>query len=327
MKTAEILVYFFAFVLLEWSYILVARRLRIIDKPNHRTMHSGQIVRGGGALFVLAYCAYFIYSDNDNYFFLIGLLLLAAISFIDDIRNLPGSFRLVFQVFSVVMMLYDVGIFEIWNWLFIISAIIIVTGVLNAFNFMDGINGITAGYSCSLLLILLIINEQLIKFADTNVIIFLLIGTLSFSVFNFRKRALCFAGDVGSITIGLIIAYLIINLIISSGSLLWILLLLIYGLDVVITIVQRIRNKENIFEPHRKHLFQVAINRLNVSHLLVSTIYSVAQFLIGLIVLLIYSFQTEHQLLWAIVLMISGAAFYLIIKTKITGSVWLSDSY
>ncbi|WP_288242937.1 UDP-GlcNAc--UDP-phosphate GlcNAc-1-phosphate transferase, partial [uncultured Bacteroides sp.] len=177
------------------------------------------------------------------------------------------------------LMFYQWGLFSL-SWWWIIVALIICTGIINAYNFMDGINGITGGYSLVVLVALAYINVQIIPFIEPALIYTVLCSVLVFCFFNFRKKAKCFAGDVGSVSIAFIILFLIGKLIITTGDFSWIVLLSVYGVDSVLTIIHRLMLHENIGLPHRKHMYQLMANELKMPHVVVSLIYMAVQALV-----------------------------------------------
>lgn len=264
-------------------YIYLAKKLNITDKPNNRSSHSLITVRGGGIIFPIAAFAWFFGSGFQYPIFFIGLSIICLVSFLDDIFQLGSRVRLVLQFGSILLLFSEIGfeLFPYWIW---IIAIIVSTGILNTFNFMDGINGITAGYSISVLIGLWTINNFQIEFISNEFIYFIAISVLVFSIFNFRKKAKCFAGDVGSISIAFILVFMLALLIVKTENPIYILFLSIYGVDSILTIFYRIWSKENIFEAHRKHIYQLMANELKLSHLLISSIYSALQLLICYIV-------------------------------------------
>jgi len=142
---------------------------------------------------------------------------------------------------------------------------------------MDGINGITGGYSLVVLVALAYINAEITAFIEPALINTVLCSVLVFCFFNFRKKAKCFAGDVGSVSIAFILLFLIGKLIITTGDFSWIVLLSVYGVDSVLTIIHRLMLHENIGLPHRKHMYQLMANELKIPHVVVSLIYMVAQ--------------------------------------------------
>ena len=276
--------------ILELLYFRIADKYNIIDKPNHRSSHTQITLRGGGIIFPIAFVLYFVVSvayrkdyflPEDYWSFGLGLLALSTISFLDDILDLSSKLRLLFHFVAVTLLIYFLGLFTsapIW---FIPLVYIFVIGVLNAYNFMDGINGITGVYSLVMLLTFYYINQYGVIFTDAHFIIYPILASLVFLFFNFRKKAKCFAGDVGSMSIAFWVLALLGLLVVKTQELTYLLFIGVYGIEVIFTIIQRIKMKENIFEAHRHHLYQLLVNKMKWSHLLVSTMYGVIQLLIN----------------------------------------------
>lgn len=265
--------------LAELFYFKVADKYNIIDKPNERSSHTRITLRGGGVIFYFGALVYFLTSGFEYPWFMLALTFVAIISFIDDIRSTSQKLRLVFHFSAMALMFYQWGLFSL-SWWWIIIALIICTGIINAYNFMDGINGITGGYSLVVLLSLAYIDEEVTPFVEQDLIYTVIMSVLVFCFFNFRKKARCFAGDVGSVSIAFILLFLLGKLIIQTGDFSWIILLSVYGVDSVLTIFHRLMLHENIGLPHRKHLYQLMANELRIPHVGVSVIYMVLQFLI-----------------------------------------------
>ena len=265
--------------LAELFYFRIADKCNIIDKPNERSSHSRITLRGGGIIFYFGVLAYFLTNHFEYPWFMLALTLITFISFIDDIRSTSQVLRLVFHFSAMALMFYQWGLFSLPWWTLII-ALIVCTGIINAYNFMDGINGITGGYSLIILVALAYINKEIASFVEQDLILTMICAVLVFNFFNFRKRAKCFAGDVGSVSIAFIILFLIGKLIIGTEDFSWIILLAVYGVDSVLTIIHRLILHENIGSPHRKHLYQIMANELNVPHVVVSSIYMLVQVLI-----------------------------------------------
>jgi len=265
--------------LAELFYFKVADKYNIIDKPNERSSHTRITLRGGGVIFYFGALVYFLTSGFEYPWLMLALTFVAIISFIDDIRSTSQKLRLVFHFSAMALMFYQWGLFSL-SWWWIIIALIICIGIINAYNFMDGINGITGGYSLVVLLSLAYINEEVTPFVEQDLIYTVIMSVLVFCFFNFRKKARCFAGDVGSVSIAFILLFLLGKLIIQTGDFSWIILLSVYGVDSVLTIFHRLMLHENIGLPHRKHLYQLMANELRIPHVAVSVIYMVLQFLI-----------------------------------------------
>ena len=257
-------------------YFRVADKFNIIDKPNERSSHSRITLRGGGIIFYFGALAYFLTNDWEYPWFILALSLITFISFVDDIRSTSQGLRLVFHFSAMALMFYQWGLFSL-SWWWIIIALIVCTGIINAYNFMDGINGITGGYSLIILGALAYINEEMVSFAEPALIYTVLCSVVVFCFFNFRRKAKCFAGDVGSVGIAFILLFLIGKLILKTEDFSWMILLAVYGVDSVLTIIHRLMLHENIGLPHRKHMYQLMANELKIPHVVVSLVYMAVQ--------------------------------------------------
>lgn len=278
--------YIIIFVLLliaELIYFRIADKCNIIDKPNERSSHSSIVLRGGGIIFLIGVWIWSGFFGFPYPWFLAGLTLIAGISFVDDIRSLPDSVRLVAQFASAALAFYQLDILHWSMWWVIILALIVYVGATNVINFMDGINGITAGYSLAVLVPLALVNMNE-GFVEQSLIISTILASLVFCIFNFRPKgkAKCFAGDVGSIGIAFIMLFLLGNVIIKTQDVTWLIFLLVYGVDGCLTIVHRIMLHENLGEAHRKHAYQLMANELKIGHVKVSSLYMAMQLVISL---------------------------------------------
>lgn len=283
----------FLFLLfLELLYFKVAEKFNIIDKPNERSSHSTIVLRGGGIIFAISMAVWFCWSGTISYLpFIIGLIMIAGVSFWDDIKSLPDSLRLVVQFVAMTLMLYpimsDSGLFSVDNWywgvLLLIVSLILCVGTTNVINFMDGINGITAGYSLAVLIPLLLLSRDL-EFVEESFLIVAILGVLVFCIFNFRPKgkAKCFAGDVGSISIAFIMLFALVRLIFQTGDITYMILLMVYGIDGVSTAIHRMMLHENLGQAHRKHAYQIMANELKIGHVKVSLLYMVMQLVVSL---------------------------------------------
>ena len=287
----------------ELFYFRVADKFNIIDKPNERSSHSRITLRGGGIIFYFGALAYFLSNHWEYPWFMLALTLITFISFVDDVRSTSQGLRLVFLFTAMALMFYQWGLFSL-SWWWIIIALIICTGIINAYNFMDGINGITGGYSLVILGALAYINSEITTFVEPVLINTVLCSVLVFCFFNFRKKAKCFAGDVGSVSIAFILLFLIGKLIIKTEDFSWIILLSVYGVDSVLTIIHRLMLHENIGLPHRKHMYQLMANELKIPHVGVSLIYMGAQ---ALVILGYFCFvRYGYWYLLGIIVLLSG---------------------
>ena len=241
---------FVVLLVLELFYFKIADHYNIIDKPNERSSHSSIVLRGGGIIFAISILVWFVWQiiveslglRDESQFrveeylpFIIGLVLIAGVSFWDDVKSLPDSVRLVAQFVSMGLaawcMIQGSELMSLdgyWLVLIGIAALIVFVGATNIINFMDGINGITAAYALAVLVPLIVKNEELRvknyeEFIDESFLIVAMIGVLVFCFFNFRPKgkAKCFAGDVGSVGIAFIMLFAIGKLILATGDITW----------------------------------------------------------------------------------------------------------
>ena len=273
----------------ELAYFKIADKCNIIDKPNERSSHSTIVLRGGGIIFSLSMIAWAVmmaFQGNDisSYLpFLGGLVLVAGISFWDDVHSLPDSLRMVVQIIAYLLMFWSIGLMQWSMWWIIPIALFFCVGATNIINFMDGINGITEAYALAMLLPILLLNTEM-GFIDESYLIVAIISLLVFSIFNFRPKgkAKCFAGDVGSIGIAFIVLLALGKLMYATQDVTYIVFFLLYGIDGSMTIFHRIMLHENLGQAHRKHAFQLMSNELKIGHVTVSLIYMMLQLIVSL---------------------------------------------
>lgn len=295
----------------ELLYFKIADRFNIIDRPNMRSSHTSITLRGGGVVFLFGAWVYAAFFGVTYPWFLTGLTLVGVVSFVDDVHSLPDSARLVVQFAAMFLMFYQFGILN-WNdWWIVCIALIVCVGITNAYNFMDGINGITGAYSLAVMLPLSYLNKS-VGFIEMPFLLVITLSILVFLFFNFRKKAKCFAGDVGSISMAFIVVFVLGLLMLQTRDFSYIVFLAVYGVDAVLTIVHRIMLHENLGEAHRKHAYQLMANELKVSHLKVSAGYMIVQLAVsaGLIFIPI----NHYLYLGLVIILLSGT--YVIFMRK-----------
>ena len=279
----EYLLIFVILLAAELLYFRVADHFNIIDKPNERSSHTSVVLRGGGIIFLIGAWVWSLFYGFHYPWFLAGLTLVAGVSFIDDIRSLPDSLRLVVQFVAAAMAFYQLDILHIELWWVVLLALIVYVGITNVINFMDGINGITAGYSLAVLIPLMLLNRR-DGFVESSLIEVSILSVLVFCLFNFRPKgkAKCFAGDVGSIGIAFILLFILGKEILQIKDITYLVLLVVYGVDACLTIVHRIMLHENLGEAHRKHAYQLMANELKIGHVKVTSFYMILQLVLSL---------------------------------------------
>ncbi len=299
-------------ILFESIYILIARRYGIIDTPTARSSHKNAYPTGGGILFLFGVLLYGCVFGFNYPWFMIGLLLIGTVSFVDDIHPLPKTFRLTVQIVAMLLMFKQFGILTWQEWWIVPIALVICVGITNAYNFMDGINGMTAGYSLAVLAPLIYLNRQL-HFISPEYLYITALSLIVFSYYNFRKKAKCFAGDAGSISMAFIMLYALGLLIQTTGNFAYITLLAVYGADTVLTICHRCMMHENLGQAHRKHAYQLMANELKIPHITVSLIYMLLQLMISLGMIFI---PINNYLYMGIILAILAIIYIIFIRTN-----------
>ena len=317
----------------ELLYFRIADKYNIIDKPNERSSHSKVVIRGGGIIFLIGLWVWAIWqwiempgltghdafaAGHNVYPWLLAAVTLAAgVSFIDDIHSLPDSVRLVAQFAAMFMVFQQIGMLH-WNmWWMVLLGLIVCVGATNIYNFMDGINGITAGYSLAVLLPLLLLNKKG-EFVSESLIIVTILSVLVFSWFNFRpkNKAKCFARDVGSVGIAFILLFMIGCLIMKTQDITWLTFLIVYGVDGCCTILHRIMLHEHLGEAHRKHAYQLMANELNMSHVTVSLLYFALQLVISLVMIYVIPNTPLAHWIYLIAVTLVLALAYLVFMKK-----------
>ncbi len=277
------------FFVAELLYFRIAKQYNIIDKPNERSSHTQITLRGGGIIFWIAAVIYTIVNpSNDSFWFLAGITLVSVVSFADDIVEMSRKIRVLSHFIAITCIFLLSNVFTTIPWWSIPIVYFACIGVINMYNFMDGINGITGLYTLSVLLPLMYINYYLHHFIENDFLVYPFLASLVFLFFNFRKKAKCFAGDVGSVSISIWILTLLLVLIVKTNNLVWMGFLVVYGVDSVYTILHRVYLKQNITEAHRMHFYQILANERKVPHRLVSLIYFFTQLSCSALIIVLY---------------------------------------
>lgn len=271
-------------IALEILYFFVAKKFNIVDRPNRRSSHDRAVLLGGGVIFYLAVLFHALTQGMPYPNFILGLSALAVISYVDDLHPLPSWLRLFTQLAAVfVSFWFDIDTLQIWQ---ILLFVVFFTGILNIYNFMDGINGMLAAYSFVVVGTLGYLDLFEHRFIELQLIATILISIIVFGFFNFRTKARCFSGDVGSISMGLIILFLIVrytqSVSLPGMNVSRLCFIIVFLADGGLTIAKRFLAGRNIFEAHREHAYETMVNDLKIPHLWVSSGYAVLQLLINI---------------------------------------------
>lgn len=300
-------------------YMRLAKSFNVVDIPNSRSSHMEPVIRGGGIIFYLASFLFFILFEQQYPYYLLGLTIIAVISFLDDLYSLGTKVRFLIQLIAIALTMWEIHLFDNPFYL-VIPVIILSVGYLNIYNFMDGINGITGIYSLSILIPILWVNKYYVpNFIDNNLIYLIIISIMIFAFFNFRKKAKVFAGDVGSITIGLTVIFILAKVIYETQNGFYALFGIVYAIDGGLTLIERlVIRKENIFKPHRRHLYQIMVDSQKIGHIATSMIYGILQLAIcALVIVGIQILSHQIQLLFFGLLLLSLTLIYIAVKRSL----------
>jgi UDP-N-acetylmuramyl pentapeptide phosphotransferase/UDP-N-acetylglucosamine-1-phosphate transferase len=317
-----------------YIYFPIAQKRNMLAGVNHRSSHTKPVITGAGFIFFFSYIAYAIclWLNPQAVFpwpLFVGLTMLSVISFVDDLEEVWFLWRLIAQVLGILLMLWQIGIVlpqivdleSATFWIVGVVCLGLMVGLLNMFNFMDGLNGMLGSLVIASLIPLWLINNYVTPFVDNQLIYFTAIPTLIFMFFNARKQAVCFSGDVGAIAVGFVMSYLVLLLVLQTGNVVFFAFFVMIFIEAGLTIIQRLFAGENIFKPHRIHLFQLLCNEGKRNHVLVSCCYGLIQLAVGLLIVAMNYYQMpqmyQHLLVWPIVGVL--ALTYLLYKRKKLG--------
>jgi len=284
--------------------------LNIVDIPSARSSHSTPIPRGAGLGILFAFILTAVYLSKINVF-VVSASVVSIFSLVDDRYNILAEVKLLIHLLvSLTVVYFTFGINQSISGIILFTfGVIFIVGTANFFNFMDGINGIAGlsgivGFGL-ITFFTVFINKQgeiaLLSFSIS-------VACLGFLPFNFPK-AKVFMGDVGSVFLGFVFAYFVLELSTTFNIFFCLIMFMsTFYADTMISIYYRWRRKENLLKAHRMHLYQYLCNDLGLSHWVVSIIYAIFQFAIG--VLSIYAYKTNLKT--QIVLFVFWGLFFII---------------
>ena len=317
-----------------YAYFPIAKKRGMLAGVNHRSSHSKPVVTGTGFIFYISYIFYmlsFLSSTWEMPWALFtGITMLAVVSFIDDLKDLWFFIRLVVQLVAVALMLYQIYIDFSMDLLSMNASILIILaivgtifsiGFVNLYNFMDGLNGMMVGITISALSIFALIDFYVVDFIDDALLLYTAVPTLVFAFFNARKQAKCFAGDVGSVVLGFVMVYMLLSLLMETGNIVYAFIFASVYLEAAMTVIQRLLAGQNIFKPHRIHLFQLLCNEHKHNHVKISAYYALNQMVFGAIIVAMnyYDVNDLVQNLTIIGLFSLETILYFVYKRKLMG--------
>ena len=299
-------------VLLLYLYFKLGSQLKIYDVPNNRSSHENIVIRGGGIVLFFINLVWIIFDPSQlNILLSVSLSIGVLTGFMDDFKSLKSVTRFILYLITVGIILFGVLALQRFDTYIWIPLFVIILGSVNTYNFMDGINGITALYSIVILCSSLFFLTSLNEFSFSVNIISYMGFFVAFSIFNFRKKALMFLGDSGSVTMGLFAAFLVVLIGLKINSWSSIILLSVYGVDSVGTIILRLIKKENILEAHRSHLYQDLVHIKKYNHLFTSVLYSGIQLFINMGLMVFYHLGSVEFYAVSILLLLAFLFYFM----------------
>ena len=311
--------------------VRVARKKQLVALPNGRTSHNGAVpALGGVAIFAAVSIATSLFLENgiprEFQFTFPALLMIFMIGMKDDLVNLTAHTRLIAQILAglLIVVFADIrvasfyGIFGLWELSYPVSLIfslIVFVGLVNAFNLIDGIDGLASGLGIQ---ISLVFGIWLAMIGHTNyaTLAFALTGALiPFYIFNvFGKKYKLFMGDTGSLLLGTIFATLSIKILccpLADGHILQMTALpavviasmIIPIADTLKVFTIRISKGQSPFYADRNHLHHDLI-RMGLTHWQASTLIILANFMIFLFAM---AFRNIHPLMLCVMVAFLGA--------------------
>ena len=271
------------FVLMPFG-LRIVRRFDFIDKPNNRKVHNLDIPTGGGIIIffgiflsLLVFNFYFPEYFKLSFAYFCGLLIMFVMGLMDDKNDLQPKLKLLAQLVSAVIFIALSGEFFSFDFmgnkiLGILLTIFFIISVVNAYNLIDGLDGLSSGLG-----IITISSLLLILDSEFKIIFFSIIGIL----FAFLRRnsypAKIFLGDTGSYMLGYSISVLGVLVVGELKSFNYIFILIIFmGIPIIDTtyaFIRRMLKGENIFQADKKHIHHLLLS-YNISHKnSVSTLY------------------------------------------------------
>lgn len=262
----------------------------VLANENERTMHQGQVPKGGGlALLIAAVGAAALcgpWFDLDP-IVLAGAAILALLSWFDDAKPLPVTIRLPVHlgVAALFVLNLPTGAFVFQGWLPLVAdriiTIIALGWMMNLYNFMDGINGIagveTIAITCGYLMLGLVTAPH----GYEPLAAALLGASAGFLIWNLRTKPLVFLGDAGSVPLGFLMGALMIDLAVKGQWAAAIILPAYFLADATITLLFRLARGEKAWVAHKTHFYQRAAAALG-SHLAVVRLIALADVLLVL---------------------------------------------
>lgn len=325
-----ILTTFLTSLILTHLMIKISKNMNIMDIPNERSVHKKPTPLLGGTAIFLSFLFGFILFGNQNPLMisiLIASFLILLLGIFDDIKPIKARYKFVIHILVALIVVFygglkltHVDIFSLslnFKWMSPYITILIIVGIINAFNLIDGLDGLCAGISSIYFLTIGVIALILNKFNGLDIILsFIMLGsTLGFLVFNFPPAKI-FMGDTGSTFLGLMISVIMLlgfKTVTLTSLLIPLVLLILPITDTLFAIIRRALNKKPIGQADKEHIHHQLLKHLSTRKTIL-VIYVVD--LIFSVVSIFYAIGKKKEMIIFYILLMF-ILLYLVFKTNV----------
>jgi len=327
---------FISFFIFTTIFYKLSYNLNLLDRPNYRKIHDGEIPLIGGIIIFFNILVFSFFFETSYYFnfILYTSSILIIFGVIDDSIELGVNFRLIAQLISCLiivgsgLVINNIGAYSFLpkietGFIAVIFTVVCVIGLTNAFNFIDGIDGLCGGLSLISILSIIsfsYLNESLIFFLEKDFIILICFIIFLFLIINISHYFKIFLGDAGSMFLGFFVSWLLImtsqneNIILPPVLTIWCVALPVF--DIISVIIRRILKKKNPFRPDRTHIHHILLN-LGLSSKKVFSLIITASIIINASGFIVYKYLGPlPSLLFFVILLILYIFSVIIIVSK-----------
>lgn len=325
-----ILTTFLTSLILTHLMIKISKNMNIMDIPNERSVHKKPTPLLGGIAIFLSFLFGFILFGNQNPLMisiLIASFLILLLGIFDDIKPIKARYKFVIHILVALIVVFygglkltHVDIFGLslnFKWMSPYITILIIAGIINAVNLIDGLDGLCAGISSIYFLTIGVIALILNKFNGLDIILsFIMLGaTLGFLVFNYPPAKI-FMGDTGSTFLGLMISVIMLlgfKTVTLTSLLIPLVLLILPITDTLFAIIRRALNKKPIGQADKEHIHHQLLKHLSTRKTIL-VIYVVD--LIFSVVSIFYAIGKKKEMIIFYILLMF-ILLYLVFKTNV----------
>lgn len=325
-----ILTTFLTSLILTHLMIKISKNMNIVDIPNERSVHKKPTPLLGGIAIFLSFLFGFILFGNQNPLMisiLIASFLILLLGIFDDIKPIKARYKFIIHILVALIVVFygglkltHVDIFGLslnFKWMSPYVTILIIVGIINAVNLIDGLDGLCAGISSIYFLTIGVIALILNKFNGLDIILsFIMLGsTLGFLVFNFPPAKI-FMGDTGSTFLGLMISVIMLlgfKTVTLTSLLIPLVLLILPITDTLFAIIRRALNKKPIGQADKEHIHHQLLKHLSTRKTIL-VIYVVD--LIFSVVSIFYAIGKKKEMIIFYILLMF-ILLYLVFKTNV----------